>query len=619
MEKPGASGTKGGPRSVEPTTPAARLALLERRLARSEAARAAAENLLEQKSRILAAANAELEARKQDLSASLERRTRQLLDAQRVAGFGTMIWDIRGHRMELSPNLRLLCGLDADRDIHSFRPLVRRVVAADRSKLLRWIRDRLFASLSCRTCAADQRVDACQSPDLRIKIRCRSGDGGPDIVWLSVMAQLEYDARCRASLLFVTVQDVTRQMAARADAEASQRREQRRLKELEQLNAQLSVARENAESANAAKSRFLAMMSHDIRTPLNGIIGLLDLLEEDGLRPGQRRALDLVRSSGEQLRVLLNDIIDLARAEAGRLKLDPAPCQPAVVLEERGSFWRHLADQKDLELRVELSPRIPGWIAIDAVRLRQLVDNLLSNAVKYTRAGSILFAVDYIDNARLRVEVSDTGIGIPEGRMAELFEDFGQLHLHGAEPGGAGLGLAICRRIIDVMGGRIGVTPVARGAAFWFEIPCTPISGPPRVVGPATVTLAGRDGRPLRVLVAEDLATNRIVVQGHLRRLGCDVTLVPDGLQAVQAVAKGGFDLVLMDMAMPVMDGTEATRCIRALSGGSARVPIIALTAFARAEELAPIFAAGANGHAAKPIVADELRAVMAEVLDASR
>ena len=612
------------PADVEPRTAEERIALLERRFARSEAARNAAEALLEQKSRVLARANEELEARREQLNTSLERRTRQLLDAQRVAAFGTMLWDITGRRLELSPQIRLMLGINPAVEVRHYKALLGNLVAEDRPRLLRWLHHDLLGNLKrgrCDTCALPA-ADAshadhgnCHSKDYRIEVRCHDASGDGSLHWLRIMAQFEFGANCRASLIYATVQDITWQGLADQEAAILRQRDEERLKALELLNGDLLVARETAERANAAKSRFLAMMSHDIRTPLNGVIGMLALLDEATLNAEQRYTLSLVRSSGEQLRVLLNDIIDLARAEAGKLQLSLGPTNFAAVLGEGADFWRYMAVDKNLTLDLVLAGDIPTCVEADPVRLRQLIDNFLSNAIKYTREGGVVVRGEYLAGGRLRVEVTDTGIGIPPERQTELFEDFGQLHAMGNEPGGSGLGLAICRRIIQTMGGALGVRENAGGSCFWFEVPCRVIDEPERVIAPPSLSLRGPIGRIPRILVAEDLATNRIVVEGYLRKLGCEAVVVENGEKAVAAVRETSFDLVLMDMAMPVMEGPEATRLIRALGEGRGDLPIIALTAYARPEELAPMISAGANASVAKPIVLGELHRVMAEHL----
>ena len=607
----------------EPRTPEERIALLELRLTQSEAARTAAEAL---------AADTET------LKRNLARRTQQLLNAQRVAGIGTMLWDVGAGQLELSPQIHAMFALPRDKAVHSYRRLLRAVLPEDRRKLLRWIHGEVLRGALPPQCAAcdpnsveqKPRIDTthtgngegrfapaprCRSDDFQIELRCLGTDGEASPRWMRIMAQFEYGDDCHVSQIFATVQDITRQVNADEEAAALREREQIRLTDLENLNKNLVVARENAQQAHAAKSRFLAMMSHDIRTPLNGVIGILTLLDSTELDYGQRRMVDLVRSSGEQLRVLLNDIIDLARAEAGKLQLNPAPANLIAALADSVDIWRSLAREKDLSLDLAMAPYLPAWVTIDRVRFRQLLDNLISNAIKFTQRGGIEVRSAYRPDNRLRIEVTDTGIGVPPERRAGLFEDFGQSDPHGSEPGGAGLGLAICRRITETMGGTIGLEDTGSGSCFWFEIPCPPTEAPTQVTQQPSLSLPGAGGRAPYVLVAEDISTNRIVAEGYLRKLGCKALLVENGALAVEAVKNETFDLVLMDMAMPVMDGPEATRQIRALGDGRGTVPIIALTAFARTEELAPMMAAGANGSVAKPIVLQDLYNAMAQAL----
>jgi len=586
------------------------LRLLERRLARSERARAEAESLLEQKSRTLAQTNEELEARKEDLLASLELRTRQLLDAQSVAGFGTLIWDVVARKLEVSDQIKVLFSIPTDKHVESHVPLLRQVHKDDRATAAAWLYRNLQGNALARQALSGEQKQCL----LRIPL---AGEGAERYRWLLCMADIELGDPAKPRHIFGTVQDVTAATLAAQEASELRTRDAQRLAELEQLNAQLTEARENAERANSAKSRFLAMMSHDIRTPLNGVIGMLALLDDDALPAEQRRTVNIARASGQQLRVLLDDIIDLARAEAGKMQLAVRATDINNLLGDSASFWRYLANEKDLAIELVVAESLPEWVLVDPVRLRQLIDNLLSNAIKYTNAGRIRLEANYLDSGQLRIAVTDTGIGIPPTRREELFQDFGQLQLLGSEPGGAGLGLAICRRIVDVMQGRISVEDTGSGSCFWFEIPVTRVDAPQTVSVSAIRPLVRRDGKPVRVLVAEDIETNRIVVEGHLRKMSCDVTLVANGKEAVDAVADGDFDLVILDMAMPVMSGTEATVAIRAMDGSTGGLPIVALTAFARPDELAPMIDAGANGCASKPIVGEDLYQVLRTVLDA--
>jgi signal transduction histidine kinase/ActR/RegA family two-component response regulator len=616
----------------------AEVELLTRRLTRAERSRAEAEALLEDKSRVLDNANRALRANREQLRRQLDQRTLQLLEAQRVAGFGTMVWDVERRRGELSAHAQALLGMPGldefssldifDRTIHrdDRQPLrdyatqmIRRAIAVRAQPGPRVACPRGHAaSESCATCS-DR--DAC---DDTVEIRIHPGAGIKRT--LRLKAQVNMPAELGRVLVFLTIQDVTAELAAAREAEELRQRDQQRLAELEALTRDLEQARQAAEQANAAKSRFLAMMSHDIRTPMNGVIGMLQLFDDAGLTDDQRHALGHVRASSEQLRILLDDIIDLERAESGKLTLNPQPMHNPAFLHDAIGFWQKVAADKGLELTLERGAFVPGerivdWIVADRYRLRQLVDNMLSNAIKYTRTGSIRVRLGMLNATRARYEVIDTGIGIPEARRRELFEDFGQLRLDGVGEGGAGLGLAICRRIVELMGGTIGVdaNPDGPGSRFWIELPITEIPPPPQSAGPAALVLTMADGRRPRILVAEDVETNRIVARSLLARLGCDVELVNDGEAAVQRAATGGIDLVLMDVSMPVMSGIEATRQIRALPGPAAAVPILALSAYSRPEDLEPILTAGASGQIGKPIRIEELHKMIAKTLQAEQ
>jgi signal transduction histidine kinase/ActR/RegA family two-component response regulator len=587
------------------------IALLERRLMRSERARAEAEALLELKSRVLAQANEELEARKEVLLANLELRTRQLLDAQRVAAFGTLIWNVDARTLEVSDQIKALFAIPTEQDVDNHLALLRQVYKADRAKAAAW----LYRNLQSKALINEALTTEQKQCLLRIAM---VGAGPGRYRWLLCMADIETNDDAKPRFIFGTVQDVTTATLAAQEAAELRARDAQRLADLEALNIQLTEARENADRANSAKSRFLAMMSHDIRTPLNGVIGMLALLDDDSLPAQQRQTINIARASGQQLRVLLDDIIDLARAEAGKMQLNVRAIDINQLLGDSVSFWRYLAQEKQLAIDLKVADSMPEWILADPVRLRQLIDNLLSNAIKYTNQGRIRVEADYTKDGQLRINVIDTGIGIPPQRRKELFQDFGQLQLLGSEPGGAGLGLAICHRIVAVMQGDIGIDDGDNGggSCFWFEIPVTQIDAPTTVVVSTVRPLTRPDGGPIRILVAEDIETNRIVVEGHLRKMSCDVTIVENGREAVDAVVAGDFDLVILDMAMPVMNGAEATRAIRQLDGKKGQLPIVALTAFARPDELAPMMTAGANASASKPIVNEDLYQVLRAVLD---
>ncbi|MBY0393456.1 MAG: response regulator [Novosphingobium sp.] len=613
----------------------AELALVRRRLARSESARKQAEALLELKSRVLAQANEDLKENRERLRIELGQRTRQLLEAQRVAGFGTMIWDAEAFKAELSPHCQDLLGLHGLAEIEGAKtadsphPMLDRVSPEEREKVFEWSRRLTTSALQLkhdriavmqagagRACKADdcRTCEHLADCDRMLEFRIVGRNAGEANRMIRALAETSVDEDLGRVLVFITVQDITREIEAANEAEALRQRDQRRMRELEQLAVELRAAREAAERANAAKTRFLAMMSHDIRTPMNGVIGMLELFDAAGLSESQHEMLGLMRASGDQLRMLLDDIIDLEQAESGKLTLAAFPLEVGTFLSTSIGFWARAARGKGLTLELERAAfgwrgPLVEWIVADRYRLRQIIDNLVSNAVKFTKRGGIRVRVGPIAEDRFRFEVIDTGIGIPPERRAEIFEDFGQLHTVDVQAGGSGLGLAICRRIVDLMGGTIGVEagPEGVGSCFWVELPFVEVDGPTAAKQRDERRLLRFDGGRPRVLVAEDVETNRIVARGMLSKLGCDVELVTNGEEAVEALRRDAFDVVLMDMSMPVLDGPEATRRIKALPGAVSRTPIIALTAYSGRAELAPMMTAGAIGVVKKPIVLDEL------------
>ncbi|HEY5409323.1 MAG TPA: ATP-binding protein [Caulobacteraceae bacterium] len=363
----------------------------------------------------------------------------------------------------------------------------------------------------------------------------------------------------------------------------------------------LIAAEQAAQAAGEAKSQFLANMSHEIRTPMNGVLGVLHLLQRETLSDEGRQLLREASDCGRMLSQLLDDVIDLSKIEAGRLELSPEPTDAAEVLRSVIGLLRPNAEAKGLELR--LAQDGGGiWIEADPVRLRQGLFNLVGNAIKFTERGHVevrLSAKTRRGLRRLRFEIEDTGIGIPDSVQATLFRRFQQADGSTSRRfGGSGLGLAITRRLAEMMDGAVGfVSREGEGSTFWLDI-AAPASAPRAEV--AEESAPALEG--LRALLVEDNPTNRLVASKMLEALGLSVSMAEHGGIGVDAAREGRFDLILMDVQMPVMDGLEATRRIRALGDEAALTPIIGLTANAMAHQREAYMAAGMDGLVAKPI-----------------
>jgi signal transduction histidine kinase/DNA-binding NarL/FixJ family response regulator len=369
-----------------------------------------------------------------------------------------------------------------------------------------------------------------------------------------------------------------------------------------------------AEAAMRARSEFLAVMSHEIRTPLNAVLGFANTLLESKLDTEQRLNATALHAAGDDLLRLLNDILDFSSLDAGRIPFEDAPFSPAAVVDMTVSIAKRSATAKGLALRVDIDPDVPSVLRGDAGRLRQMLLNLLTNAIKFTRSGEIVVEARWLSgtatHATVQWSVTDSGIGIAPDRIGGMFTDFVQADSSvNRRVGGSGLGLAICKRIIDQMGGWIGATSiVGRGSTFTFRV-TLPISELViEAEGSAGSAIAGLKshivalGRPLRILLAEDNPTNQLVGKQLLREFDANVSVASNGLEAVQSAGDFSYDVVLMDMQMPEMNGIEATRAIRARGGVHARVPIVALTANAYPEDVKACLDAGMNGFVAKPV-----------------
>ncbi|MDX2315183.1 MAG: ATP-binding protein [Gammaproteobacteria bacterium] len=509
----------------------------------------------------------------QSLNDALREGTQSLAKAEEVAHIGHWRWHLNDEHVDMSTTLCRLYGVDPDRFEATFES-IQAMYHPDDAQIVKAALDKVMSD----------------GESVEFEARIIRPDGQER--WLISLGQGERNDTGQVVSLFGVSQDIT----------------ERKISE-----TLLGTAKDEAESANRAKSEFLAMMSHEIRTPMNGVLGLIGLLLDTSLDSEQRRFTEMARESGENLLAVLNGVLDLSKLEAGKLELERSDFSVAELMAGVLDLLGASARKKDLWLHYEPAEDVPDHVRGDAGRLRQVLLNLVSNAVKFTDKGGVSISVSksselVTEGVRLHFEVTDTGIGIPETKQARLFQPFSQVEAsHASRYGGTGLGLTISKKLVELMNGQIGFqTRSGNGSSFWFHVDFSkPKDESPAVEEHAPAAPGARNTG--RILLAEDSTTNAMIAVTMLRKAGHSVDSVSNGLEVVEAARTLPYDVILMDVSMPELDGFQATARIRALPGKTADIPIIAITANAMQGDREKCLAAGMNDYISKPVHRDEL------------
>jgi len=508
---------------------------------------------------------------------------RRLHEAQLLAGLGNWNWNVREDEFTFSPGIYPIIGMEQQGRRFGLSEFLNLITPKDRAKIQHLLE---------RVWATDQGFHVELQLDLAT---------GPKVVEFRAEALADKEDPLH---IFGVMLDISRQ------------------KEAERILVQ---ARQVAEEASRAKSAFLANTSHEIRTPIHGIMGLTDLLLQGTQDEEQQKYLQVIQRSSEHLLEIVNQVLDYSKLAAGEMKLTEVGFDLSALVTDLVDLYRSQALAKGVELHSEIDPRIPPGVVGDQVKLRQVLHNLLSNAVKYTHAGMIKLSVRLLQETpqglMLYISVKDTGIGISEEQTKKLFTPFSQGDIsYSRKYGGTGLGLAICKSLLELAGTELQMdSQLGRGTTFWFKLLLKPGAALPLhpplsyAKGAGPLHLA----KSLKLLLVEDDPVNQVVARETLERLGFVVDLAETGVQAVQMFAEGVHDLILMDVQMPEMDGIEATRRIRALETeqGATRIPIVALTAHALEEDSQRCLDAGMDDYLSKPILLPYLLKALAPLL----
>jgi len=503
-------------------------------------------------------------------TAELRHNERRLREAQRLAKVGSWEFETATGPIFWSDETYALFGVDPANGPPSYAAYLALIPLDDQPHLTAAI-DAAFTAGT--PYAFDQRI--------------RRPDGSE--LWLHAVGDPLRDADGRIIGLSGTVADIT---------------------DRKRTEAELMQLKDAAEAAMRTKAMFIANVSHELRTPMNGILGMLSLLLESSLQPAQKQYAWTAHSAAESLLSLLNDLLDFSKIEAGKLELQTVAFAPRDTLQNTVQLWQGRAQSKGIALAAAVDPDVPEVLRSDSVRMRQIILNLVSNAVKFTARGHVIVRMDVAaqdeESVTIRVSVTDSGPGITPDDLTKLFQPFTQLQQPDGVTPGTGLGLSISKRLVSLLGGEIGITSeVGRGSTFWFTARCFRTSNttvPRHLQGAALDGIQIASGK--RLLVVEDHPVNRLVALRLLERTGAVIDIATTGAEAISAVARQRYDLILMDCQMPEMNGLDASRAIRRLEAErlAPRVPIVAMTANAMTEDRERCLEAGMDDHVAKPI-----------------